>query len=73
MEHFLPLKLTDTNKNRDLALYIHFCYDYSSKFFREVFMAEHIMHKKETKKAPQKTLKEKREDKKNKKKGKDSD
>jgi len=33
------------------------------------FMAEHIMHKKENKKAPQKTLKEKREDKKNKKKG----
>ena len=32
-------------------------------------MAEHIMHKKETKKAPQKTLKEKREEKKNKKKG----
>lgn len=32
-------------------------------------MAEHIMHKKETKKAPQKNLKEKREEKKNKKKG----
>ena len=31
-------------------------------------MAEHIMHKKETKKAPQKTLKEKREEKKAKKK-----
>jgi len=32
-------------------------------------MGEHIMHKKELKKAPQKTLKEKREEKKNKKKG----
>jgi len=32
-------------------------------------MAEHIMHKKETKKAPQKSLKEKREQKKAKKKG----
>jgi hypothetical protein len=31
-------------------------------------MAEHIMHKKETKKAPQKTLKKKREEKKAKKK-----
>jgi len=31
-------------------------------------MAEHIMHKKDTKKAPQKTLKEKREQKKAKKK-----
>jgi hypothetical protein len=29
-------------------------------------MAEHILHKKETKKAPQKTLKEKRAEKKNK-------
>jgi hypothetical protein len=29
-------------------------------------MAEHIMHKKETKKAPQKTLKEKRKEKKSK-------
>ena len=35
-------------------------------------MAEHIMHKKDTKKAPQKTLKEKREQKKAKKKDKDS-
>ena len=35
-------------------------------------MAEHVMHKKETKKAPQKSLKEKREVKKAKKKGKDS-
>jgi len=34
---------------------------------REDIMAEHIMHKKETKKAPQKTLKEKREQKKEKK------
>ena len=34
----------------------------------EDFMAEHVLHKKETKKAPQKTLKEKREEKKNKKK-----
>jgi hypothetical protein len=32
-------------------------------------MGEHIMHKKETKKAPQKTLKEKRKEKKNKEKG----
>ena len=35
-------------------------------------MAEHIMHKKEAKKAPQINLKEKREQKKAKKKGKDS-
>jgi hypothetical protein len=34
-------------------------------------MAEHIMHKKESKKAPHKTLKEKRELKKAKKKGKE--
>jgi len=34
-------------------------------------MAEHVLHKKETKKAPQKTLKEKREEKKAKKKGKE--
>jgi hypothetical protein len=33
------------------------------------YMAEHILHKKESKKTPQKTLKEKREEKKNKKKG----
>jgi hypothetical protein len=32
------------------------------------YMAEHVLHKKEGKKAPQKTLKEKREEKKNKKK-----
>jgi hypothetical protein len=32
-------------------------------------MAEHILHKKETKRAPQKTLKEKRKEKKNKEKG----
>jgi hypothetical protein len=32
-------------------------------------MGEHIMHKKETKKAPQKTLKEKRKEKKSKDKG----
>jgi hypothetical protein len=38
---------------------------------REDFMAEHILHKKETKKAPQKTLKEKREEKKAKKKNKE--
>jgi len=37
--------------------------------YREDFMAEHVLHKKEAKKAPQKTLKEKREEKKNKKKG----
>ena len=35
-------------------------------------MAEHIMHKKEGKKAPQKSLKEKREVKKAEKKGKES-
>jgi len=35
-------------------------------------MAEHILHKKEEKKAPQKSLKEKRELKKAKKKGKES-
>jgi len=35
----------------------------------EDLMAEHVLHKKENKKAPQKTLKEKREEKKNKKKG----
>jgi hypothetical protein len=35
-------------------------------------MAEHIMHKKDAKKAPQKTLKEKRELKKAKKKGKEN-
>jgi len=35
-------------------------------------MAEHILHKKEEKKVPQKTLKEKRELKKAKKKGKES-
>ena len=34
-------------------------------------MAEHVMHKKESKKAPQKTLKEKREVKKGKKKSKE--
>jgi hypothetical protein len=34
-----------------------------------IFMGEHIMHKKETKKAPQKTLKEKRKEKKSKDKG----
>jgi hypothetical protein len=33
---------------------------------REDCMGEHIMHKKESKKAPQKTLKEKRKEKKNK-------
>ena len=38
-------------------------------FYGEDFMGEHIMHKKESKKAPQKSLKEKREEKKNKKKG----
>ena len=35
-------------------------------------MAEHVMHKKESKKAPQKSLKEKREQKKAKKKTKDA-
>jgi hypothetical protein len=34
-----------------------------------IFMAEHILHKKESKKAPQKTLKEKRKEKKEKEKG----
>jgi hypothetical protein len=41
-----------------------------SALWRENNMAEHILHKKETKKAPKKSLKEKREDKKAKKKGK---
>ena len=40
----------------------------TSKICWEDLMAEHVLHKKETKKAPQKTLKEKREEKKNKKK-----
>jgi hypothetical protein len=49
--------------------------DIYSKYYRElvpdgrIFMGEHVMHKKETKKAPQKTLKEKRKEKKNKDKG----
>jgi hypothetical protein len=38
----------------------------------EDIMAEHVMHKKETKKAPKKSLKEKREDKKARKKDKSS-
>jgi len=38
----------------------------------EVIMAEHVLHKKENKKAAKKTLKEKRDVKKAKKKGKDS-
>ena len=38
----------------------------------EDIMAEHVLHKKESKKAPQKTLKEKREEKKNKKKSSNS-
>jgi hypothetical protein len=42
------------------------CY---TAIYGRIIMSEHIMHKKETKKAPQKTLKEKREEKKNKKKG----
>ena len=44
---------------------------YKNKYFREDVMAEHVMHKKETKKAPKKTLKEKRDDKKAKKKTKE--
>ena len=40
---------------------------------REDTMAEHIMHKKDTKKVPKKTLKEKREDKKAKKKDKSTE
>ena len=39
---------------------------------REDVMAEHILHKKDSKKAPQKSLKEKREQKKAKKKNKES-
>jgi hypothetical protein len=42
---------------------------FTLNLYREGYMAEHILHKKDTKKAAQKTLKEKREDKKNKKKG----
>ena len=42
---------------------------YCTITYWEDFMGEHIMHKKESKKAPQKSLKEKREEKKNKKKG----
>jgi hypothetical protein len=47
-------------------------YLYIRKALREDFMAEHVMHKKESKKAPKKSLKEKREEKKAKKKTKDS-
>jgi len=36
---------------------------------REDFMAEHVLHKKDAKKVPQKSLKEKRQEKKEKKKG----
>ena len=42
-----------------------------TKFYTEDFMAEKIHYKKDAKKAPQKTLKEKREQKKAKKKNKD--
>jgi hypothetical protein len=57
------------NHPRQRAILVLF-YEYvGSK--REDTMAEHIMHKKETKKQPKKTLKEKREDKKAKKKDKD--
>jgi hypothetical protein len=45
--------------------------DHAMLYLKENTMAEHIMHKKETKKAPKKSLKEKREDKKAKKKGKE--
>ena len=45
-------------------MYIIFSFTYG-----EAIMGEHILHKKDAKKAPQKTLKEKREEKKNKKKG----
>jgi len=46
-----------------------FAVKYRKIINREEYMAEHVLHKKENKKAPQKTLKEKREEKKNKKKG----
>ena len=49
-----------------LLLYTFKC---AMLFCREDFMGEHILHKKETKKAPKKNLKEKREEKKTKKKG----
>jgi hypothetical protein len=45
----------------------------NNRIAREDFMAEHVMHKKESKKAPKKTLKEKREDKKTKKKSQSGD
>ena len=46
-------------------------FKYNVKTNEEVIMAEHVLHKKENKKAPQKNLKEKREAKKAKKKSKD--
>ena len=53
---------------RQCFIIVLFCRYVKSK--REDTMAEHIMHKKESKKPPKKTLKEKREDKKAKKKDK---
>jgi len=46
-------------------------FKYIVKTIEEEIMAEHVLHKKENKKAPQKNLKEKREAKKAKKKGKE--
>jgi len=48
--------------------YVDFCALLSYTTLRECFMGEKVIQKKESKKAPQKTLKEKREEKKNKKK-----
>ena len=50
------------------SFYLIFMFLYRMINYGRTYMAEHIMHKKETKKAPQKTMKEKREEKKNKKK-----
>jgi len=52
--------------NLIIILFLELC-----KAQREDNMAEHILHKKEDKKAPKKTLKEKREQKKAKKKSKE--
>jgi hypothetical protein len=57
----------------DLWTIFNYCIIYLLRPKWEDCMAEHIMHKKESKKAPQKTLKEKREEKKNKKKSQSSD
>jgi hypothetical protein len=52
----------------DIIGLLYYCLIY----VEEDIMAEHVMHKKETKNAPKKSLKEKREDKKAKKKDKSS-